>query len=433
MRRLLVFFIIFVFIFLSFSQENSKIQISGGMKYVDWPTKDDSIFCRINLGTPNTKAQNRDPFLFVFMMDFWATRELARIVDGPSENVGLINNIVDGDYVSAISFSKTAKSIHPLVKINERTRNQVKSSIRNVKTVDGIDLSSGLEKLEEQLKEVGNIDNSGKFVFLITDRYSESATFNQNMSTIKRISEEYGVNFSTFAHYKGFNEDFLIKSALETGGRSFYFDKNKIDDLESQINGEIDRIKNTATIDISLTFDLPDNFELTPMMGVKLVDDEILIDRLEMGTQNSLFFLLKNRPQKRRDIVIDLNYLDAEGVADQNEVFYFDIPVIDDKKIFNTKHAPEIIIYETHLKLWSMADLLNSNKKEDRQLISDTLDNRIISLKEYNNSLDSPILSEAIKDFSDFRDEIRNFAIENEIIIKRIKYRLLQFIYGKQK
>lgn len=433
MNRLLFLFLIFTLTFLSFSEENDKIQISGGMKFVDWPSGIDSIFCRISLETPNTKAQNRDPFLFVFLMDFWATRELGRIIDGPSEKVGLINNIPDGDYVGAISFSKTPKIVHPLVEINDRTRNQVKSSIRNAKTVEGIDLAIGLEKLEEQLKEIGNIDNSGKFVFIVTDRYSESTTIDKNMSSIKRISEEYGVSFSTFAHYKSFNEDFLIKSALETGGRSFYFDKNKIDDLEYDINSEINRIKNTSAIDITLTLDLPDNLEVIPMMGINIADNEILIDRLEMGTQNSIFFLLKNRPEKRRDIVIDFNYLDAEGVSDQNEVFYFDIPVINDKKIFNTKHAPDIIIYETLLKLWSMANLLDSNKKEDRQSVSDTLDSRIISLKEYNNSLDSEILTEAIEDLSIFRDDIRNFAIENEIIIKRIKYRLLQFIYGKQK
>lgn len=429
------FLIAFLFIIssVSFSEDNSKINISGGMKYSDWPSGKNSVLCKVDLVAPLKTAQNRDPFLIIFLMDYWATREIGQIIDGPIDKTGLINNVPEGDYVAAISFSKTAKSISALSQINEQTKKTIKSNIRNAKTVEGTDLAGGLDKLEEQLNEIGNIDNSGKFVFLISNSKSDDIERTKNLAKIQSISEEHNVNFSTFGHYKNFNEDFMIDAALSTGGRAFFFDKNKINDLHNLINNEISRLKNSSAIDITIALDQPESIEIIPMMGFDIKEDEINIDRLESGSTNSLYFKLKNRPEKRKDIVFDLTYYDPEGVSDQNDVFYFDISILDGKKTYNPKFAPELIIYETELKLYSMTDNLLGNDKKARQQISDTLNNRILLIKEENNSLNSSMLTDAIDDFTSFRDDIRNFAIENEVIMKRIKYRLLQFSYGKKK
>lgn len=426
-------FVLFIVVLLSFSEDNNKIEISGGMKYSEWPSDNNSVLCKVDLVAPLKTAQNRDPFLIIFLMDYWATREIGQIIDGPIDKIGLVNNVPDGDYVGAISFSKIAKSINALTQINDQSKKSIKSNIRNAKIVEGADLSGGLDKLKEQLDEIGNIDNSGKFVFIISDSDINENNAKLNLAKIKSISDEYGVNFSTFGHYKNFNEVFMIDAALSTGGRAFFFDKNKIDDLHNQLNSEISRVKNSSAIDLTIVLDVPENIEITPMMGFKIEDDEIIIDRLESGTVNPIFFELKNRPEKRKDIVFDLSYYDPEGVSDQNDVYYFDISILDDKKTYNPKFAPELIIYETELKLLSMTNNLLGSDKKKRQQISDTLNNRILILKEENNSLNSPILNDAIEDFKSFRDDIRNFAIENEIIMKRIKYRLLQFSYGKKK
>lgn len=413
------------------AQESDKIKADAGMIYTEWISNSDSALCRISMKAPLKKSKNSDPLQIFFLMDYWASVEIGRIVSNSASSVGLINLINDGDFFSAISFSKTGKTISSLKEMNDSNRKDAKNEIRNAKIVEGANLSAGLKKLEEQINENGSRDNSGRHAFIICSEYSDGSMYLQDVETIRYLSEEFGLTFSTFGHYKGFNEDYLIEIAKSTGGRSFFVEKNEIKELEEKINSEISRVSNSSVKDISLSLSLPGDMEIKRVDGAMVIEEELLINSFKSGTTNYLYMTLFNKPEKRRDITIDIGYTDHNNVSDYNELFYLELPINGSGKTFDRDHAPSLLVYDTHQKLQIMSEKIQKGVKNYRQVVADTLKNRILKLEESNNSLDSSLLKSWILKFTEFKDDLNNYAIESEIIVKRIKYHLLDFIYEK--
>lgn len=430
MKAIITLVLLLVFSSNVFSQEENKITLQAGMKYLDWNKNQDSVICRIFLEAPKKYEVNNNPTIFLFLMDYWATREIGRMTGDASFSGGVIDLIDENDYFGAVSFAKSGKVIFPLSQISSSNRNSAKSSLRNAKTVEGSDLTVGLQKIEEQLQQIGDIDNKGKHVFIILDKYLNNKFKDSHFSKIKRISSEYNVSFSTFSHYLLFDEDFLINISNETDGRAFYVEKNKFKDLENQINKEIIRVKKSSAFNIEIDFESPEKVEILKTFGFNIEDNLLQIRRIGINEKLNFYTYLKNPPSKRRDIIINLSYTDAAEVSDYNEVIYLNLPVTEKEKTLNQNHSSEILVYETYVVLRNLADKIAEGKKEYRQSVSDTLDSRIAVLKEFQNSLDSELLNKYIDRLSLFRDEIRNFAVENEVIIKKIKYGMLEFIYG---
>lgn len=423
-------YILLIAVLVADAQEISfKLEFTSGMLYRNWAENDQNALCRLNIKTPPIKSTTADPVILILLYDNFPSRELDAIIGGMDQGQGILGPLHDGDYFGAVSFGKQGREAYPLQAISRVNRSVAINAIKTNRILEGRNLASGLKAVEQQLKNTAGVAASARYLFLITAGNSDSSAPAQDLEKIASLSESYGLIVKTFGYDMYFDETFLIEAAQSTGGKSFHIEKDDLDRLRTITTLEVRNSIAIGPRNVSLEITLPKGTTLSEVTGAKQSGSELQLGNLQPGSDYSVYLLLTQRPLKRRDPSIILNYTDPDDIVDNSDQYYLELPLDKTRGGYKNEQAPRLLEYGIWKILDEMSEGIYERGKVHRSYMVETLDSRIRELEEANVSINSDYLKNSIIKLTTLRDAIRNSAIEDSLVVKQIRFGFRELSY----
>lgn len=208
--------------------------------------------------------------------------------------LNLLELLGDNDYLSVISFDKSAKLNLSSTKKSE----PAKQIIRNLQIGKGTNIYEGLELAYEEIsretKEARS--NSGtitKRIVLLTDgRASVGKTEEADFVNLSRRIREHSVTVSTIGIGDAYDQQ-LLQAIAETGGGLPYHVK-EADDLQSIFIKQADEVSSTVAISPTFTVTMMPEAEIRDIYTVAPTLRKLNVDRSRSDSNNRYNARLKD-------------------------------------------------------------------------------------------------------------------------------------------
>lgn len=418
----------------SYSENVKELTVTGGLMYTSWVESDKSIACGLTIETPSTTPTGRYPLQVVLVIDASRKMEGAAIQNAKTCAKNILDKLLDTDMFGLITYSKYARIVSPLQPLNANNRRNAASAISRIKYDVGRNLSDGLKKGAEQFSKFKGQRSAGHHILLFTNGEATVGTtdLSQLQSLAIDLSKEYDIRISTFGYDRFYNEDFLIGVAKKTDGRAYFIEEEKMAGMTYPADKEIKRIMETYANDVTLEIIIPSGSEIKNVHIGKLEDEKITIGKVQAGIKLPVNFDIVGRPSRRKDLEINIEYAEPVRLSPRKKRIYLDIPLSSGEPEYDEKFAPELVEFNTYLDVVETIEKIRGKDKNVRIKYADEFKETVKKLEHVDVKLHSDYFSECVKHFWQLHRDIENAAIEEELLIKRIKYKFLELIYGKQ-
>ncbi len=414
------------------SQELKELTLEGGLMYTAWSDSNESITCGLTIETPTALPADRYPIQVVIIIDASIKMEGAAIQQAKVSAKTVVDLLSDKDMFGLITYSQYAREVFSLQPLNQNNRRSAASAINRIKYEKGRNLSEGLKKGAEQFGKFKGQRSSGQYVLLITNGNPNQGTtdYGKLLSQATTLAGKYNFHITTIGYDRFYNEDFLIGCAEKTGGRAYFIEEEEINTMTKVVTDEIRRITETCVQEVTLEIITPSSTTIVNVYGGTMKDDKIIVGNLSAGLKQSIIFDLKGRPSRRKDLEVNVDYVEPVRMTPRTTREYIDIPVSSGKPDYDKNFAPLLLNYTIQKGLAEAIVQIRNSEKYVRKDFAVSFKETIKLLEQDNVTFKSDYLSEAIEYFKQVRHDIENGAIEDDLLTKRIKYKFLKLTYG---
>ena len=423
-----------LFIAFSYSEEVKELTVTGGLMYTSWVESEKSITCGLTIETPTTISSERYPLQVVLVIDASRKMEGAAMQNAKTCAKNILDKLLDTDMFGLITYSKYARIVSPLKPLNANNRRNAASAISRIKYDVGRNLSDGLKKGAEQFSKFKGQRSAGHHILLFTNGEATVGTTDlaklQSLAT--DLSKEYDIRVSTFGYDRFYNEDFLIGVAKKTGGRAYFIEEEHMAEMTYPADKEIKRIMETYANDVTLEIIIPSGSEIKKVYAGKLDGEKITIGKVRTGIKLPVNFDIVGRPSRRKDLEINIEYAEPVRLSSRKTRIYLDIPLSSGEPEYDEKFAPELVEFNTYRDVMETIESIRGKDKKVRVNYANEFKETVKKLEQVGVKLHSDYFTECVSQFWQLQRDIENAAIEEELLIKRIKYKLLELTYGKQ-
>jgi hypothetical protein len=345
----------------------------------------------------------------------------------------ILGSLSDKDMFGIITYSAHVRIVVPLQPLNSNNRRSAEGAINRIKYENNRDLSDGLKKAAEQFNRYKGQRSSGHYIMLFTNGDPDKGTTDPDglLSLVKDLAKEYNIKISTLGYDRYYNENLLIDCATETGGQAYFVEEEDISEVPKVFADEMRRITSISIHKVTLEIIPPSGATVTNIEGGKLKDGKITLGDLQAEKTKSVIFELKGRPSKSRDLEVNVDYVDPVRLTSRKTRIYIDVPLSSGEHEYDKNFGPWLIEYSVQKNVAEAVEKIKEGKKDFRREYGEQFKEKVKQLEKDNLIIRSDYLKEAINDFAQLQRDIENAAILDPILIKQVKYRLLQLLYGK--
>ena len=413
----------FAFIPVFFAAVNGRakdIEISAGMPVLAWSKADSIMECVIHIKAPEKEGQRRDPIQVLVLLD--VSREMqGRALQHAKEGIkAVVGGLHDRDVFGLIAYSNVARTVLPLQPLTEGGRESAERTIDGVTDEDNRDLNAGFKEAAKQLERLSGNHNVGSYLFLITNGDPNTGTTSADglLESALKIAEKHGISISTFGIEKEFNEQLLGQMADRTLGRAYFI--RYPEQAVAPLSQEIKRISDAVVRNVSLTLKPPSTAKIGSVQGALRDGENLKIGAMAPGDEHMIMVELLGPPQKQKDCVIDISWIEPSTQSTRRTTEYVDIPLTEGESDYNRDFAPFVLAVELENFLVENSGKMKSNRKQ----FADVFRDKLLALEQENAVLNSEYLKEAVTEFGKLEHELANTAIDDEEMEKVLKYRL---------
>jgi hypothetical protein len=213
--------------------------------------------------------------------------------------------------------------------------------------------------------------------------------------------------------------------AVQSGGRYYFLEEGTPD--VGCMGQEAQRVCNPAVRQVSVAIETPSGARLARVHGGVLLDNRIYLGDMLPGSRRLLLFDLVGRPAKSADFVITTYSRSSEAEYINRGRSFLDIPLSKGEQDLDPKYAQYILPLEFQAFV-----LENSSKMIGKRAEFTTLyRNRRQELERMRGSLNSDMFEYLLKVFETYEATISNGSIEDELMVKRAKYRAIRVFFGQ--
>jgi uncharacterized protein YegL len=401
--------------------------------YTSWIESDETMTCGLTIETPTMPSQERYPLQVILLID--ASQHM---IGSPIQNAKMsaktiLGSLSDKDMFGIITYSAHVRIVVPLQPLNSNNRRSAEGAINRIKYENNRDLSDGLKKAAEQFNRYKGQRSSGHYIMLFTNGDPDKGTTDPDglLSLVKDLAKEYNIKISTLGYDRYYNENLLIDCATETGGQAYFVEEEDISEVPKVFADEMRRITSISIHKVTLEIIPPSGATVTNIEGGKLKDGKITLGDLQAEKTKSVIFELKGRPSKSRDLEVNVDYVDPVRLTSRKTRIYIDVPLSSGEHEYDKNFGPWLIEYSVQKNVAEAVEKIKEGKKDFRREYGEQFKEKVKQLEKDNLIIRSDYLKEAINDFAQLQRDIENAAILDPILIKQVKYRLLQLLYGK--
>lgn len=428
---LLTIFILLVSSFGIFAELN-EIALTGGPLYAEWSQADSSITCGLMVKAPSDGSKDRDPLQVLLVIDMSRSMEGAALQNAKSAAHTVLKSCADNDMFGIITFSDNAQTAFPLQPITGNNRQTAQSVISRLRYGGDRNLYSGIQSSVEQFKRFKSYRSSGRHMLLLTNGDPDRGKKNKNelISYIEKMADDYSFQISTFGYDFHFDENFLTACARKTRGRAYFIEEDSVSVMAGYFQKEMKKIADIAAQHVTLHIAVPEGTVMRNVYGGEVKDNTIAIGNVSPQSSHPVFFDLVKRPSRRRDIPVTIRYTEPIQQVSRKVRTYLDIPFTDENPVYNKEYAPMIMEFLTLRHLAETIDIINSSDKAVRRSYAESFQKKVKEFEHAAISIRSDRMKDVMERFKNIERDLENTAIESLLIIKRVKYQFLAFLYG---
>jgi hypothetical protein len=190
---------------------------------------------------------------------------------------------------------------------------------------------------------------------------------------------------------------------------------------------ETERLSKSAVRRVEIEITPPGDSKVTWVDGAQFENNRLLIGEMRPGAEQFIIFELAGRPPRQKDCILTTYYLDTDEYSLRKKRDYLDIPLSKGAPTLDQEHAPRILAYDLQAFLAQYARKLVGNRQEFTTIFRD----RLLELERSNGQLNSDYLKQAISGYKTFEGTLGNAAIEDELLVKQIKYDANRMLFGE--
>ena len=415
-----------------FPEDTKELTVTGGLMYTSWVESEKSITCGLTIETPSTITTDRYPLQVVLVIDVSRHMEGAALQNAKTCAKNILDKLFDTDIFGLITYSKYARIASPLQPLNPNNRRNAINAINRIKYDVGRNLSEGLKKGAEEFGRFKGHRSAGHHILLFTNGEATVGTtdLSQLLSLATDLSGENDFQISTFGYDRFYNEDFLISLAKNTDGRAYFIEEENMAEMTYPADKEVKRIMETIANDVTLEILIPSGSEIKNVYGGKLKDEKIIIGKVQSGIKLPVIFNITGRPSRRKDLIVNVDYVEPVRLSPRKSRIYVDIPLGSGEPDYDKKFAPALIEFNAHRDVAETIEKIRGKEKGVRAKYAEQFKETVKKLEQVGVELHSEYFTSSVEQFWQLQRDIENQAIEDELLIKKIKYNLLNFIYG---
>lgn len=428
--------LIIIFLFINscpvFAEDLKELKIDGGILYSSWTESTETLPCVLNLETPAKGSGKRLPIQIILLID--ASRKM---VGDAHQNVKLsaqylLKSLLDTDMLGIVMYSAYTRVIAPLQPLNANNRRNLTNAINRIKYENGRNLSDGLKGAAEQFSRFKGQKAGGHYLILFTCGNADNGVVDQKqlLVQVKSIAQKYTCGFSTFGYGLDYEEDFLIACANSTGGRAYFIEPDQGAKLSTAFKNEVTRLTEISIQDVMIEIFIPRGVTIEKLHGGIRTDEKIQLGNLKAVTKYPLYFEFANRPSRRKELSINIEYTEPASINVRRARYYIDIPIGSGIPEYDKNYTPQLIELQLTQELAETIEYIEGDDKQMRIQYSINFGKKIKELEQLNVTIGSTYLKEYITRCKELEHDFENGAIESDLLIKKIKYQFANLFMG---
>jgi len=416
-----------------FSQEVKELTVGGGLLYTAWRESDPSITCGLTVTTPSAAPRDRYPLQVLVVIDASRAMEGAAMQYAKTSAKNCVDILLDKDMFGLITYSKYIQLAAPLQPLNPNNRRNAIAAAGRIKYEEGRNLSDALKKCAEQFSKYKGQNTAGRHILLFTNGEPNLGVIGlgELQALALDLAKQNDVRISTFGYDRFYNEDFLIACAGQTGGRAYFIEEQKIADMPYFVNKEIQRIMNTFAQNVTLDLTIPSGSTIENVYGGTVTGSKIVVGVMQAGIRHPVIFDIKGRPSQRKDLVVNVDYTEPVRMNVRKARVYVDIPLGTGDAAYDGDNAPLLIKFNTWNNVMKTIESIRSRPKDVRTEYAARFKETVKTLDQITVMVRSGDIKKSVEEFWQLQRDIENAAIEEDLLIKRIKYKVLSILYGE--
>lgn len=410
-----------------------ELTVTPALLYTNWAETNEFCTGVLTIETPAIAPSSRYPVQVVLLIDASLEMEGAAIQQAKLSAQNIINLLSDDDLFGLVTYSQYVSEVFALQPLNPNNRKNALSAVNRIKYEKGRDLSEGLKKGAEQFTKYKGQRCSGQYLVILTNGNPDMGITDREKLTdlASTLAHKNTFQITTIGYDKKFDELFLIGCSQKTGGRAYFIEEEQIAQLTKIITSELKRITATCVKSLTIECFLPSGTTIKTVSGATLQDGKIVIGDLPADMRLMVVFTLAGRPSRSKEIEFSIDYNEPVRLTNRKARLYLDMPVAAAKAEFDEQYAPQLLDYTTKQGLYEAVEQIRTGEKYVRNDFGNSFKKTILSLEQDNVQLKSDYLTQAIIELKKTHKDLVNEAIENDLLLKRIKYSFLLFSYGQ--
>jgi hypothetical protein len=420
-----------VFSFL-WAQEQSEISITGGLKYTSWVEQDSSILCCLTIKAPAVTPATREPLQVICLIDASNDMNGVAMQNGKVSVKTVMDCLSDKDLLSIVTFASNATPLFPMQPLTSSNRTAAVSSLTQIKSEQTRNFSEGLQKCAEQFNRFKSSQCLGRHLLILTNGNPGAGTPDkaQVLLLAESIVKKYNCSISTFGYDRYYDEDFLIALSQIGKGRAYFTEEDNVNDMSACFSKEARRISQTSLSGLTLEVVLWAGSTLGQVCGGFLENKKIIVGNMQGGVTQQVIFEIRGRPAKKKDIAVYVDYVKTARLTPAKTRLYIDCPVGTGTPAYNPAFAPLLIDYTTHTDIIKTIKTIDMANRSVREAYAVGFKETVKKLEQENGGLLSDYLKGKIEYYKNLQQELQNSALESNLMMKRVKYRLFDIVYG---
>lgn len=225
--------------------------------------------------------------------------------------ISSISELKEDDIFSISTFSSDAKIVFPAKKATDKVKEEAYSVLLKLRASGNTAMYKGWEKGVESISDYVSNDYNNR-VILLTDGHTNADNINVETfcEIVKEMSKRGNISTSTFGIGSGFNENVLIRLAMQGDGNSYFLDENT--HYGELFNRELKELTNVIGKNVNLTIKGKRMDNIILLNDFEKVDGSYVLPNIT--TLNDISFLIEGDAiGKDASIEITLHYKDSNN------------------------------------------------------------------------------------------------------------------------
>ncbi|EYF03628.1 vWA domain-containing protein [Chondromyces apiculatus] len=213
------------------------------------------------IDVPAARRRARVPSAVSLVVDVSGSMGGDKILHARTAARAFVDGLSDGDLISVVTFSDTAREIVPPVVLDSRTRASVRAAVDQLEPVGGTNMFDGL-RLGEGRAVTAPSTHAVRRVVLISDGQANVGPSSPEvLGEIAQRGAERGVQVTSLGVGVDYDESTLNELAMRSSGRLYHLTQPR--DMPSILQKELALLQETAATDAFV--------EIVPAPGVTLI------------------------------------------------------------------------------------------------------------------------------------------------------------------